>query len=65
MREDIIINIISRNAITSDCIEMTVECDGQMYDIIMVWKNDQSKFYYADGKKPDYIDFEYQVMCAL
>ena len=47
--------------------ELKVELNnGEQYHIIYyVDKYDEWHFFYADGKKPDYIDFEYELMCNL
>lgn len=47
--------------------ELKVELNnGEQYHIIYyVDKYDEWHFFYKDGKKPDYIDFEYDLMCNL
>lgn len=47
--------------------EMVVVLDtGEEFHVVYYIDNeDEWHFFYEDGKKPDYIDFEYELMCCI
>ena len=60
------IEIYEEKTITIDYVEFKVKCDGEFYEFIVKWENDEYTFYYLDGRKPeDYPEFEYDILCRM
>lgn len=59
------IEIYKDKTITENYVEFKVECDGEMYEFIVKWENDEYTFYYLNGKKPNYSDFEHEILCRM